>query len=452
MRRRRAKVSLESDVRFPGRIRLSSSEDEVFSTHVNYEKKKRSKTSPIVCAFISMVSTVMLVSKYEIRPSVSLRELRQVASKVTGRFSFAQTQQYRYNIYNDFRTFELQEPPPLLEDYEPDFGGLEILSSLNKDSFERRIHHFDGRLLHEERENTLDQMDDANIESGGRVRDMYDEIDSSTECQPLKWHDNKYQVCNVMHEQYLDLSNRISPSLQYTLKTLGQGYYRQGLLLRPVGVDGPPLVLKMLHFFRPLNQRQVIKINNEALLMERFTSAPTITKTYGHCGTSILVEEATELAGDIVLADEDKTWRGFISNEELNRLELENGGVRQFNQLEPHDKLDIAISMAESIALLHGNPEGAVAYDDLSLDQWMLSSDGRVMLNDLNSVIPLQWNRSAKDYCTFQSRSGNFKSPEYYDYAGKMTEQSDIFPMGHMLFVLLTGKFREEIVLCMMLK
>lgn len=345
------------------------------------------------------------------------------------------------------RPSSLFQPPPfVVDDWEEDeideLGGLAIESLAFAHHFERRITPSDLYWFDEDRETALDAMDDWNIESGGKLQETYEESSvDGPECQPLPWHDTKYQVCNNLHEQSLDLSDpHQHHELQYDIKFLGQGFYRQGLLLEPVGVDGPALVLKMLHLYRPLNQRQLIKVNNEALLMERLTSSPTITNTYGHCGTSILVEEANELSGKMIRTMEDKTWRGFIGQDELEQLERENGGVYQFNPLEPHEKLDIAIAMAESIALLHGFPDGIVAHDDIWVDQWMTAtSDGRVMLNDLNSVLPLKWNRAENRYCTFQSRSGNLKSPEYFHFNGQMTEQSDIVPMGHMLYVLLTG-------------
>lgn len=49
-----------------------------------------------------------------------------------------------------------------------------------------------------------------------------------------------------------------------------------------------------------------------------------------------------------------------MSQEELDKQQLAAGDVVPQNNLTLEEKLDIAISMAEGLALLHGNEEGMV--------------------------------------------------------------------------------------------
>ena len=78
--------------------------------------------------------------------------------------------------------------------------------------------------------------------------------------------------------------------------------------------------------------------------------------------------------------------------------------------------------------------------DDISLDQWMLSEDGKVIFNDFNNMVPLEWNFRRREYCTFWAHyPGTFKAPEVYGGGHYVTEQVDIWPLGNLIFSLLTG-------------
>lgn len=70
----------------------------------------------------------------------------------------------------------------------------------------------------------------------------------------------------------------------------------------------------------------------------------------------------------------------------------------------------------------------------------MLSEDGEVIFNDFNNMVPMEWNDRKGEYCTFWAHyPGTFKAPEVYGGGHYVTEQVDIWPLGNLIFSLLTG-------------
>jgi hypothetical protein len=63
--------------------------------------------------------------------------------------------------------------------------------------------------------------------------------------------------------------------------------------------------------------------------------------------------------------------------------------------------------MAESIADLHGYPEGVVVHDDIQLCQWLEHSDGRIKLGDFNRAEMMEWNDTDNSYCKYENGEVN---------------------------------------------
>jgi serine/threonine protein kinase len=76
-------------------------------------------------------------------------------------------------------------------------------------------------------------------------------------------------------------------------------------------------------------------------------------------------------------------------------------------------------------------------------DQWLVTDEGRIILNDINNAVPLEWNFEKQEYCNFWVNypGGRFHSPEGFrkDDDSYVDEKSDIWSMGNMIFSLLTG-------------
>jgi serine/threonine protein kinase len=327
--------------------------------------------------------------------------------------------------------------PPLQHFLDPDYGGLEFHSLLLQpdESFKREVQKFDDALYHLEYEAFLKDAD--TLQAHDVPYDNYQDLEFPRKCTPQKWSSEMSQVCNNIHELSYDRPPG-SNEQSYDIERLSNGHFRHTLLFTPE--DGStPFVAKNFRFMRHWTLENMVHINREALIMDRLSGSDRISDIYGHCGFTLLVEKGYELTYQMVPRLKEGDVRGYISQEELDRLEQDD--VHPMNNFTAEEKLDIAITMTESIAELHGYHEGVITHDDISIDQWMFSaSDGRVMFNDFNNAFTLEWNYEKQKYCKFYAfYCGTFKAPEVYGRGSMVSEQVDIWPVGNLIFALLTG-------------
>jgi len=178
------------------------------------------------------------------------------------------------------------------------------------------------------------------------------------------------------------------------------------------------------------------QVRVEAMVMERATSSDKIMSIYGHCGTSILVELGSPIEEAII-----DDWNFFP--DKRPDLVLSPDGkdsvVKPMNNFTVDEKLALAIAMAESLAILHGDKDGIIVNDDIQPDQWLIDSQGKIKLNDFNKALVRPWNIEKEEYCTFTSSYNYlFHSPE--ELQGNPTdESSDVYGFGHLLYTILTG-------------
>jgi len=95
--------------------------------------------------------------------------------------------------------------------------------------------------------------------------------------------------------------------------------------------------------------------------MERTSSSTRTMNVYGHCHTSMLVERGYEISQRIVQGEEYQ-GRGRITQHDLDALQVDD--LHPFNDFTVEEKLDIALAMAEGIAVMHGHEEGVIVNDD----------------------------------------------------------------------------------------
>ena len=73
------------------------------------------------------------------------------------------------------------------------------------------------------------------------------------------------------------------------------------------------------------------------------------------------------------------------------------------NKLTPKEKLETALEMAESIAILHGYQDGVIVHDDVQLQQWLRAEDGSLKLGDFNRATILEWDPKKQQYCRYSN-------------------------------------------------
>ena len=187
--------------------------------------------------------------------------------------------------------------------------------------------------------------------------DSLEDLDFPRKCTPQQWSFDKYQVCNNVHEIAYDRPSGTFDQ-PYEVSSLSNGHYRQTYLFSPV--DGSTqFVAKNLRYERDWTRHNLYKVNSEALIMEQLSGSEHVSRIYGHCGTTVLVENGHELTYKIVPRLHNGLARGHISQHDIEKLQVND--VYIFNNFTAEEKLDIAIVFSENIAELHGFPKGAIA-------------------------------------------------------------------------------------------
>lgn len=134
-------------------------------------------------------------------------------------------------------------------------------------------------------------------------------------------------------------------------------------------------------------------VQRDSIVMERLASSDYVIDIFGHCGTSLNVEPvAFELEKYIVP-------NGYIKQNELKDAE----DVMPQNDYKPMEKLEMALSMAESIAVLHGFDGGVIVHDDIQLCQWLRTSNEKLVLGDFNRAEIMEWDDKNETYCKYNN-------------------------------------------------
>jgi hypothetical protein len=225
-------------------------------------------------------------------------------------------------------------------------------------------------------------------------------------------------------------------------------------------------VMKRFRLNRYFDERDLYESRREALLMERYSHSSHVVDIYAMCGTSIVVEAMMSDIHTIIIRGE-----GWVSQSDLDaeykkrreeRLEQRSifgGGsgsqdasddecddldkyISQ-NNLTISEKLQIALSMAESLVLMHDNDDDGsiIVNDDVHIEQWLVSYDGSVKLNDLQNSEVMEWDPYTGRQCLpHLMYGGTYRAPEEYtgDY---QDEKKDVYAFGQNIYCLLTGLF-----------
>jgi len=239
----------------------------------------------------------------------------------------------------------------------------------------------------------------------------------------------------------LSYSRAPSPHQLHEVEYLSSGVFRDTFLFSPVNNDeGTPIVVKSKVYDRE-KAKDMHMIALEANLMDKLSPSPHTSNLYGYCGTTILVEKLYNLEND-VLPYRSGYKRGRISQVELDKLQKDDVFPMNEHKLNVEQKLDLAISMAEGLAELHGFSGGVVVMDDIDNGQWLRRSQddySSAVLNDVNNAVILAFSSEKNEYCKYwRSFNSRNRAPEEYD--GAYHDASvDMWPFGNIIFSLLTG-------------
>jgi len=319
--------------------------------------------------------------------------------------------------------------PPNRLDNLIDFGELNV-KQLSRDSFVREIDSLDEEKYDQELKEAWERMD-ADPTPFKYYHD--DELDY-VECRRPKWKEYYFPTCNAFHEVDMTrnydvdlVSSRLDPNFDSYL--FSHGYYRDAFLVEDM-VRREATVLKVLRFKHEYTTRIYNMVQRDAIVMERLTSSDYIVNMHGHCASSLMVEPISYELEEYVVP------QGYMKQEEL----LDQYDVNPQNDYTVIEKLEVALAMAESLAVLHGFKDGIIVHDDVQLCQWLRTRDNRLVLGDFNRAEVMDWNDEKQEYCMYNNgfAYGNYRSPE--EFNGKdLNEKIDIFSYGNNVYGLLTG-------------
>lgn len=313
-------------------------------------------------------------------------------------------------------------------------GEFHYRSLQKSTTFQRTIPTHDHAVYHKERRQLLDDMDEE-MEDNAKKFDHYEEQDypHTTGCYRPHWSYEVKPLCNRFHEFQLVGGLSESPLSDLSVKYLAAGYFRETWLLTNEQLGST--VLKSLRF----NDRRkftkfAYNMNNiEAVSMLQTSYSNRTMDIHGACGTSILVEKGIPIDKKLL---PHKVYN--ISQKELEKEQVHD--VKPRNPFSPEEKLEMALAMAESLAVLHGNPAGVLMQDDISVSQWLIGTDGNLKLNDFGNGFAMEWNIEKQEYCTFRKTYFSvYRAPEELTGKKGSTEAAEVCAFGKIIYTLLTG-------------
>jgi serine/threonine protein kinase len=175
-----------------------------------------------------------------------------------------------------------------------------------------------------------------------------------------------------------------------------RGAYRQ--VFKTTFEDNKTFVFKSYYWGANFKYDEYEFMRMDALITEKLSSSETIVDNYAFCALSMIGEAMVH--GDMEKVAVPK--KGRIKQELDQRLPL-----YVWNNLSGEQKLNYALQMAETVALLHGFPQGIIVHNDLQLSQFLLDENNNLKLNDFNRGEIMFWNEKDKEYCNYKNNPGH---------------------------------------------
>jgi hypothetical protein len=141
-------------------------------------------------------------------------------------------------------------------------------------------------------------------------------------------------------------------------------------------------------------------VRKDGIIAAQLQPHPLLMDTYGWCQLSLFGELAPR--GEITKVVVPRYER---CNETYSAMIHHGSPLQPMNALNPSHKLEYALQMAESIALLNNFVGGVIVHDDVQLPQWLLVADGnggtRLKLNDFNRMEVMYFDQDNQEYCRY---------------------------------------------------
>ncbi|GAX29629.1 hypothetical protein FisN_3Lh121 [Fistulifera solaris] len=256
-----------------------------------------------------------------------------------------------------------------------------------------------------------------------------DKIQDEKTCRRNAWHRKSPMDCNSMHE--LDLQGLLTEG---KVKALGKGGFRDVFLVRHGdGRKFEEVVFKQYHFDSNYDHEDFEYMRIDSLVTELFTSSSLFLNIYSNCGLSTMVEAMGDGCVEDYAVPLQKE-RGYIELDDKDDVDPKNN-------LTITQKVNFALDMAESLAMMHNYPGGVIVHDDVHLEQFLLTKDHmHVRIQDFNRAEIMLWNSEDEEYCRYRNGPGHgtWRSPEEYRDL-PLDEKIDVWSLGSNLYAMLTG-------------
>lgn len=230
-------------------------------------------------------------------------------------------------------------------------------------------------------------------------------------CRRPAWAMLQFLNCNTFHEISLDRDFAEGDNAEawsfgnlqeYDNYLVNHGYYRDVWVNRKPS-EGTTTIFKTTRIYFDFGWRNLLDVQREALIMERLTVFSNIITSYGHCGTSVLTEAVPNEVERYVVPGTGYYSAGANNNNNHHHNGDSDLPLESHNDLSAEEKLQTALAMAESIAVLHGNKDGVIVHNDIQLQQWLRTNEGILKLGDFNRASIPDWNIKENSYCKYST-------------------------------------------------
>lgn len=223
------------------------------------------------------------------------------------------------------------------------------------------------------------------------------------DCTPMAdWQRTHHPNCNILHEIETNDVSLLSLS----------GSWRS---VWKVSRNEKPLVLKMLHLHRTFDQESFGYHQVDARIMEQLTWSQFIVESFGFCGQSVLTEWAPQ-DGRSLIKDKSLSSR--------DRLVLARD-------------LAIGLNHVHSLDFVEGK-NATFVHNDINIANIVNTHDHVIKYNDFNIGAMLRWNKTQPCGYPVRFESKLWRSPEEIANTTYVSEKTDLYALGNVLFQVLT--------------